>query len=119
MASRKLTVVHRVGRALVMLGILLPCCSLWSPAGWAWVQETTSTGIPLSRPTAQATLNLRLGCPSNGSLPNWGPCWDDAAADVAARWNGAAVRFRFFRQSPPIAADPCAHTDQINTAAFQ
>jgi hypothetical protein len=38
--------------------------------------------------------------------------------DAAARWNSAAVQFRFFIRSPAIAADPCIHTDRVNTAAF-
>jgi hypothetical protein len=38
--------------------------------------------------------------------------------DAAARWTSSAAQFEFFQQSPPIAANPCTHTDGLNTASF-
>ncbi len=99
MASRKHRMVLRAGRALVTLGILFTVCVLFLPLGMAFVRLTFSNGAVAFWPNAQATLNLRLGCPSSGSLPNWGPCWDDAATDAATRWNSAGSRFRFRRPS--------------------
>jgi len=58
-------------------------------------------------PDAQATLNLWLGCPPT-PLTNWGPCWDDTAADAGERWNAVATRFRFFTQVPSVAAEGVA-----------
>ena len=107
-----------MGRALVVLGVLLTLCVFFFLEALAFVRRTVPSGAAVFWPDAQATLNLRLGCPAS-PLPNWGPCWDDAATDAAARWNGAAVRFRFFRQSPAVSSDPCAHTDRLNTVAFQ
>jgi hypothetical protein len=60
---------------------------------------------------------LQFGCPST-PLTDWGPCWDDAAADAATRWSSSAAQFRFSQQSPPITANPCTHTDGVNTGAF-
>lgn len=65
--------------------------------------------------SAQAAINLGFGCPET-PLSNWGPCWDDAATDALNQWNTAA-KFRFSRASAQ-AADPCAHTDRVNTTAF-
>lgn len=102
--------------SLIFLGTLfLGICGV--PEGAAFVQVTTSSGTGLAWPDSQATLNLQFGCPST-SLTNWGPCWDDAAADAAIQWNSNAVQFRFFRQSPPIAANSCTHTDGLNTGSF-
>jgi predicted Zn-dependent protease len=117
MVSRK-PVVLRAGRALVILGVFLSFCVLLFPEARAFVRWTTPSGVPLFWPTAQATLNLRLGCPPNNPLTNWGPCWDNAAEDAAARWNSVAVRFRFFKTASTVSVDPCVFSDNFNTVAF-
>ena len=119
MAGRKWWLRGAVGRAVLALGVVFLCWALWLPEGEAFVRETTSSGVPLSWPGAQATLNLRLGCPSGGSLANWGPCWDDAAADAAAHWGNVGSLFRYLRQTPAVTADPCVSSDGLNTLAFQ
>jgi hypothetical protein len=68
--------------------------------------------------TAQATLDLQLGCPSP-PLEHWGPCFDDAARDAVAVWNTSGSRFRFTSQSTNPSANPCAHADGVNTVAFR
>ena len=76
--------------------------------GVAFVRETASGGGPPAFwPNAQTSLNLQLGCPTNGPLPSWGPCWDDAATDAALRWQPPSTRFRFLVQSPVVPASPC------------
>ena len=117
MANRKYRRVLLTGRVLVVWGVLLTSCCLFFLEALAFVRETFPNGVSVFWSDAQATLNLRLGCPST-PLTNWGPCFDDAAQDAADRWNAVAVRFRFLRQTPSLAADPCAHTDRVNTAAF-
>ncbi len=69
-------------------------------------------------PTAQATLDLQLGCPLS-PLEHWGPCFDDAARDAVAVWNTSGSRFRFTSQSTNPSANPCAHADGVNTVAFR
>ncbi|MEW6296986.1 MAG: matrixin family metalloprotease [Thermodesulfobacteriota bacterium] len=69
-------------------------------------------------PTAQAPLNLQLGCPPT-PLEHWGPCFDDAARDAAATWSNAGSQFRFTSQSINPSANPCAHADGVNTVAFR
>lgn len=118
MDSRKHRKALPMGRVLLILGVLLTPSVFFFLEAQAFVRITVPSGAGVFWPDAQATLNLRLGCPAT-PLTNWGPCWDDAAADAAARWNGAAVRFRFSIQSPAVSADPCAHFDGVNTAAFQ
>ena len=87
--------------------------------GVAFVRETASGGGPPAFwPNAQTSLNLQLGCPPNGPLPFWGPCWDDAAIDAALRWQPSSTRFRFSVQSPPTPASPC-DTDRQQTLAFR
>jgi hypothetical protein len=83
----------------------------------AFVRETLG-GTPAFWPNAHATVNLQFGCPQSGPLPNWGPCWDDAATDALNHWNNVATRFRFVRQTPAVAANPCTGSDRVNTAAF-
>ncbi len=117
MANRKDKKGLSVGRAVIAWEVLLTSCFLSGWGAWAFVRSTTASGAGLFWPSAQAVLNLQLGCPST-PLANWGPCWDDAAADAAERWNSVAARFRFFRQSPAAAVSPCAHTDGMNTVAF-
>ncbi|HEV8716790.1 MAG TPA: matrixin family metalloprotease [Candidatus Binatia bacterium] len=119
MASRKWWLRLVAGREALVLGVVFTGWALLFSAAEAFVRETTTNSVPLSWPDAQATLNLRLGCPAGGSLANWGPCWDDTATDAAARWTNAGARFRFFRQMPSVTADPCAHFDGKNTLAFQ
>lgn len=117
MAGNKPGIVLRVGPALLLLGVLLTVSVRFLPEGAAFVRSTFSNGVGVFWPEARTTLNLQLGCPAS-PLANFGPCWDDAAADALTRWNGAAARFRFSRQSPPVSSDPCAHLDGVNTAAF-
>lgn len=69
-------------------------------------------------PNAQTEINLRLGCPTNGSLPFWGPCWDDAARDAALQWQIPTTQFRFTTRLSSVSADPCDHTDGLQTLAF-
>jgi hypothetical protein len=86
--------------------------------GVAFVRETVSGGGPPAFwPDSQTLLNLQLGCPTNGPLPFWGPCWDDAAKDAALRWQPSSTRFRFLIQSPPTPASPCS-TDGLQSLAF-
>lgn len=85
--------------------------------GVAFVRETANGGAPAFWPDAQTPLNLQLGCPPNGSLPVWGPCWDDAAKDAAQRWQPSSTRFRFLTPSP-VSASPCG-TDGRQTLVFQ
>ena len=85
--------------------------------GSTFVGIETDNGQQISWPEAQAVLNFRTGCPPTPLL-NWGPCWDDTVRDAALQWNNAARRFRFVEQSPPEVADPCNHSDRINTIAF-
>ncbi len=117
MANRKYRNITPMRRAVIGWGVGLFCSFFLCWGVWAFVRTTTATGAGLFWPNAQAVLNLQLGCPAT-PLVNWGPCWDDAAADAAERWNSVAARFRFFRQSPAAAVSPCAHTDGVNTAAF-
>lgn len=116
MASRKRRIILRVGQALLMVGAVFSLYSFLFTDAQSFVRGRVN-GIPFFWPQAQTSLNLRLGCPATPLL-NWGPCWDDAAMDAAARWNNAAVQFRFFIRSPTVAANPCTHGDGINTAAF-
>ncbi len=104
-------------RTPVFWGLVLISCLMFVRGTWAFVRTTFSNGAPVFWQDAQATLNLRLGCPPT-PLTNWGPCWDDAAADAGERWNAVAARFRFFTQAPSVAADVCNSTDGINTVAF-
>jgi hypothetical protein len=93
---------------------LLFFCS-W--AAWAFVRLTTSTGLGLFWPNAQAVLNLQLGCPAT-PLVNFGPCWDDAAEDAAGRWNAVAARFRFLKTTPALEVNPCSASNGVNSVAF-
>ena len=103
--------------------VLLPLVLIlawWLRDSLAYVQ-TTHNGVGLFWSNSEVTLNLRLGCPSNGSLSEWGPCWDDAARDAAQRWNAAGAGFTFRIQSPSQPADPscdAAHVDSINTVVW-
>src|SRR5712692_6365015 len=104
-------------RGLILLTILFSSYALFLPDVRAFVRLAAG-GVSFFWSNAQATMNLQLGCPSQ-PLANWGPCWDDAAADALAVWNSVAARFRFFVSSPSVTASPCAHSDGLNTAAFQ
>jgi len=117
MASHKPRTALRTGPVLLLLGVLVTASVRFLPEGAAFVRTTFSNGAAVFWPEARTTLNLQLGCPAT-PLANFGPCWDDVAADALTRWNGAAARFRFSRQSSPAPADPCAHQDGVNTAAF-
>jgi hypothetical protein len=87
--------------------------------GVAFVRETASGGGPPAFwPNAQTSLNLQLGCPTNGPLPSWGPCWDNAATDAAHHWQPSSTQFRFLVQSPVAPTSPC-DTDGLQTVAFR
>ena len=77
----------------------------------------TSSGAGYFWPSAEVTLNLRVGCPSSGSLTDWGPCWDDAAGDAAARWNAAGAQFEFLIRRTSVSASLCAD-DGLNTVGW-
>ena len=77
----------------------------------------TESGAAFFWPSAEVTLNLRVGCPSNGSLVDWGPCWDDAAGDAAARWSAAGAQFEFFIRRTSVPASLCAY-DDFNTVGW-
>ena len=85
--------------------------------GSAFVREG-SDGVFAYWPNAQTEVNLRLGCPTNGALPFWGPCWDDAAMDAGLRWQISTTQFRFTTRLPSVSADPC-DTDGLQTLAFR
>ena len=80
-------------------------------------RRRTESGAAHFWPSAEVTLNLRVGCPSNGSLVDWGPCWDDAAEDAAARWNAAGAQFKFFIRRASVPASLCAD-DGLNTVGW-
>ena len=82
-----------------------------------FARTRTESGAALFWPSAEVTFNLRVGCPSNGSLDNWGPCWDDAAEDAAARWNAAGAQFKFFIRRASVPASLCA-ADDFNTVGW-
>ncbi len=101
---------------------LLPLVLLvwWPPESLAYVQNTHE-GVGIFWPTSPVILNLRLGCPPNGNLPAYGPCWDDAAQDAAERWNVAGAQFRFRIQSPSRPAEPTCNptnVDRVNTVVW-
>lgn len=103
------------------VSLLISLFSLFfvSAPGVAFVRETASGGGPPAFwPDAQTSLNLLLGCPQSGSLPFWGPCWDDAAKDAALRWQPPTTRFRFLTPPPSPSATPCG-SDGQQTLAFQ
>ena len=100
---------------------LLLFSAWWLRDSLAYVQNTTDTGAGLFWADAEVTLNLRVGCPPNNPLTEWGPCWDDAARDAAQRWNAAGANFTFRIQSPSqsaaVACDNSA-TDGIPTIVW-
>ena len=104
---------------LVALPFLL-ILAWWLRDSLAFVQ-TTHNGVGLFWSDSEVTLNLRLGCPSNGGLTEWGPCWDDAAEDAARKWNATGANFTFRIQSPSqpaaVACDSSA-TDGITTVVW-
>ena len=120
--SSKATHIQPWGRRL--FAVLLPLLLLlvWClHDSRAYVQNTTPDGVGLFWSSSQATLNLRLGCPPNNRLTEYGPCWDDAARDAAQRWNAVGADFRFRLQSPsrsaPVACDSRA-ADGITTVVW-
>jgi hypothetical protein len=106
----------RLARFVVLFAVILFCSTLYLLEGRTFVREGNGSTL-FFWPQAQATLNLRLGCP-NTPLLHWGPCWDDAAVDAAERWNSVTSQFRFVRRSPSTSANPCTN-DGLNTAAFR
>jgi hypothetical protein len=104
-------------QALHTVSILLVVGAFGVSSVRAFVRTTFSNGAAIFWPSAQATLHLQLGCPP-APLPYWGPCWEDAALDAAARWNGTATLFRFSAQSSGVPTDPCSRVDGLNTVTF-
>lgn len=105
--------LHFMQSALFTLFVVL----LFPLSTHAFVRTTFANDTPIHWAESEAILNLQLGC-GQTALPNWGPCWDDVAADALSQWNTFATRFRFSRHTPASPADPCAHQDEINTASF-
>ena len=93
----------------------------WLHDSLAYVRSSTPAGVDIFWSSSEATLNLRLGCPPNGDLSAWGPCWDDAARDAAQQWNVSGAQFTFRIQSPSrsasVACDSSA-TDGITTVVW-
>ena len=77
----------------------------------------TPSGAAFFWPSAEVTLNLRVGCSPNAPLVDWGPCWDDAAEDAAARWNAAGAQFEFFIRRTSVPVSLCA-ADDFNTVSW-
>ena len=99
--SRQTNPIRLWGGLLVAGLPFLLIMAWWLRDSPAYVRTTTpEAGVPIFWPASQATLNLRVGCPPNGRLPVWGPCWDDAAEDAAAQWNAVGADFRFRVRSP-------------------
>ena len=86
----------------------------------AYVQETTPTGVGIFWQESEASLNLRLGCPPNNPLTEYGPCWDDAARDAARQWNavGANFTFRISPSRPVSVSCTSSDVDGINTVVW-
>lgn len=105
---------HRFLSFLIFVLLNLLCVL---PEASAFVREGKG-GVFTYWPNAEAEINLQLGCPANGSLPFWGPCWDDAARDAALQWQVPTTQFRFTTRVPSIPADPC-NTDGLQTLAFR
>jgi hypothetical protein len=103
---------------LRLIFFLTPIIVLSTPHSTpAFVRTTFANNAPIYWAEGETALNLQFGC-GQPPLSNWGPCWDDAAADAFTQWNTFAARFRFSRQAPASTTDPCAHTDEVNTASF-
>ena len=99
--SRKTNPIRLWGGLLVAGLPFLLILAWWLRDSPAYVRSTTpEAGVPIFWPASQAMLNLRVGCPPNGRLSAWGPCWDDAAEDAAAQWNAVGADFRFRVRSP-------------------
>ncbi len=96
----------------VLTLLLLLLGGLTDSHGFAHLR--TESGAAFFWPSAEVTLNLRVGCPSSGSLTAWGPCWDDAAGDAATRWNAAGAQFKFVIRRTSVSASLCAD-DGLNT----
>ena len=106
-----------VSKPAMLLPLLL-ILAWWLHDSLAYVR-TSHDGVGLFWSDSAATLNLRLGCPPNGSLSEWGPCWDDAAEEAARQWNVTGANFTFRIQSPSQPANPsCDTTDRINTVVW-
>ena len=106
----------RVWRQLLATALLSPLLILawWLYDSLAFVQETTETGAGIFWSDSQATLNLRVGCPPNRLLTEWGPCWDDAAEDAAAQWNAVGAKFRFRIQPPSQQASVACTSNDVD-----
>ena len=103
--------------ALLPLLLVLTWCSYDSQA---YVRWTNDFGSGLFWPDSEATLNLRVGCPPNNRLTEYGPCWDDAARNAAQQWNAVGANFTFRIQSPsqPVDDPSCDTADGINTVVW-
>jgi len=78
-----------------------------------WVQTDNNPYGKLHWRQKRATLNLRLGCPTNE------PCWDAVAREVAEEWNDAGSRFRFrLLDSSRPGKLSCTRADNINTVLW-
>ena len=99
----------------VLTLLLLLLGGLTDSHGFA--RTRTESGVALFWPSAEVTLNLRVGCSPNAPLVEWGPCWDDAAEDAAARWNAAGAQFEFFTRRASVPVSPCA-ADGLNTVGW-
>ncbi len=117
--KRRRTQIKSRPRAALLSLLLIPTWCLCD--GLAHVQNTTPDGVGLFWSASQAVLNLRLGCPPNNPLTEWGPCWDTAAQDAAAQWNAVGAQFKFRIQSPSrptsVACDGSA-VDGISTVVW-
>ncbi len=90
----------------------------WVAGSAAYVRITNPSALgnpPLSWKSKETGLVLGLGCPAS-PLTAWGPCWDDAAEEAAAEWNGAGAQFQFRTERRSV--DPCGTDSGRNTVVF-
>ena len=117
--SSKATHIRPWGWSLFAVLLPFPLVLVWClHDSLAFVQNTTDSGVGLHWPASESTLNLRVGCPPNNPLTEYGPCWDDAARDAAERWNVVGAKFRFRIQSPSRPVDPCGGQDGLTTVVW-
>ncbi len=114
---------HTQPKGRLLFAVLLPFLMIlaWCPRdSLAYVQETTPTGVGIFWQESEASLNLRVGCPPNNPLTEYGPCWDDAARDAARQWNavGANFTFRISPSRPVSVSCTSSDVDGINTVVW-